>query len=228
MAEITWDSPGSHVYHEGLDRGVFYDRQTRLGVPWNGLIGVDESPASSDAGEYYIDGYKYYQSSGKENFAGTITAYTYPDEFERCLGLWDSGAVVGGLLTTHNPHEEFHLSYRTGVGSDLKDVGKDYIIHLVYNVMIGTESRDYGTRTDSPDPMNFSFPFTTRPTATPEQGTFGNHTAHFMIDTRRTHRLTLIAIEEMLYGTMFTEPKLPTPTELLAIFNETPPWSCCD
>mgnify|MGYP003296041245 CR=1 FL=1 len=53
MAKIVWDETGKHFYETGVKNGVLYVRDDKgaypMGVAWNGLTAVTESPSGAEA-----------------------------------------------------------------------------------------------------------------------------------------------------------------------------------
>ena len=91
MSKIMWDAQGQRKYETGVDHGVLYvlDPETGLytnGVPWNGLTKVTESPTGAEASPQYADNMKYLNLYSAEEYGATIEAFTYPDEFDMCMG----------------------------------------------------------------------------------------------------------------------------------------------
>jgi hypothetical protein len=70
--------------------------------------------------------------------------------------------------------------------------------------------------------MTFSWEVTTTPV---EVGTIGGvvykPTSSLTIDSTKVEASDLAALEELLYGTAGTDPQLPTPAEVIAIFAGT-------
>jgi hypothetical protein len=75
--QIAWDQDS--FYSLGVHNGVLYP-QNSPGVAWNGLVSVVENGDDAPTA-LYIDGQKILDRSVPGSFAGTISAYTYPDEF---------------------------------------------------------------------------------------------------------------------------------------------------
>ena len=74
MTALVWDKIGEHFYETGVDRGVLYpqvDGKYPLGVAWNGLTGVTESPSGADATDMYADNQKYLSLRAAETFGAT-------------------------------------------------------------------------------------------------------------------------------------------------------------
>ena len=49
MPKLVWDQSGDRLFETGVSNGVLYVRNSAgeypLGVPWNGLTAVTESPS---------------------------------------------------------------------------------------------------------------------------------------------------------------------------------------
>lgn len=210
MPRLDWDAPGTRHYEAGIDRGVlFVDGQP--GVVWNGLTSVNESPTGGDPKPFYIDGVKYLNRSSPEEFEATITAFTYPVEFEVCDG---SVQPRQGLFLTHQRRKSFGFSYRTMIGNDQTD-GFGYKLHIVYNALASPTSRDHGTLKDQNDPDDFSWKVTTKPPAMAGY----RRTAHIVLDSRTTDPTVLSAVEDILYGTDADSARIPSLDDLISIYD---------
>ena len=139
MSKIEWDLPGERFYESGIDRGVLYISDT-LGVPWNGLISINETPSGGDANSFYIDGVKFISYSNLEEFQATLNAFTYPDEFLEFDGFSNDGK---GLSLGLQKRKTFGLSYRSMVGNDVSGQNSSYKIHLVYNALAAPSSKNH-------------------------------------------------------------------------------------
>ena len=210
MARITWDDPGRRIYETGIDRGVLYP-PGGSGVPWNGLTSVRIRPSGGDPQGYYLDGTKYLNVASPEEFAATITAFTYPDEFAVCDG---TARVHSGLFITEQPRKPFGFSYRTRIGNDL-DNNYGYKIHIVYNALAAPSDKDFETKGSSADPTDFSWDITTKPPAF----TGFRRSAHVEIDTRSANPSAISDLEDFLYGTEIQAASLPTLSQLVDIFE---------
>lgn len=211
MSRIAWNAIGSRFFEAGVDRGVLYIG-TSAGVPWVGLISVDENPTGGEPKPYYLDGVKYLLLSSTEEFEATIKAYTYPVEFAECDG---TARVRTGLFFGQQGRKNFGFSYRTKVGNDLNGVDNAYKIHLVYNALAAPSTKSVSTFGDSPEASDFSWNLTTKS----RKVSGYQSTAHVVVDSRYTHPVTLGSIEDILYGTDSGIPRLPTPEELVTIFD---------
>lgn len=215
MAALVWDAIGEHFFETGVDHGVLYPVDANgtypLGVAWNGLTSVQESPSGADPNKQWADNLNYLTLYGAEEFGATIEAFTYPDEFEECDG---SAELVNGVHIGQQPRKGFGFSYRTKVGNDT--VGQDlgYKIHLVYGCRAAPSERAYETINDSPEAINFSWEIST----TPVNVTGHNPTASLVIDSRdfttTAAKEKLTAFEAILYGSDNADPRLPLPDEV--------------
>lgn len=210
MTRLDWNAPGSRFYEAGVDRGVLFVEGS-AGVPWNGLTSVNESPSGGDPKSFYVDGVKYLVLSSAEEYEGTITAYTYPDEFEPCNGNVEPRS---GMFLAHQPRKSFSMSYRTMVGNDLSE-SAGYKIHIIYNALASPSERENGTITDNTDPNDFSWKITCKPP--PMHGY--RPTAHVVFDSRTTDPSVMGIIEDILYGSDEDLSRLPTFDELLAAYD---------
>jgi len=211
MTKIIWNKAGERFYETGVDRGVLYPN-TAPGLPWNGLIAVNEVTEGGEPTAYYIDGQKYLILTASEDFAAQIQAYTYPKEFAENDGTVQLRA---GLFIDKQPRKTFCMSYRTMIGNDTVGEAKGYKIHLIYNALASPTTRSNSTKTASPTPSTFTWDVKTKPVDIEGR----NASAHFIIDSTRINSFLLAALEDILYGSGSTQPRIPTPIELLTIFD---------
>ena len=208
MAKLIWDQEGKRLYETGLDHGVLYPQvsgQYPLGVAWNGLTTVDESPSGAEANAIWADNIKYLNLISNEEFACTINAYTYPDEFEACDG---SKLVAGGLAHVKGQtRQKFAFSYRTLIGND--DVGTDYgyELHMVYGCNAAPSSKSRTTVNDSPEAAEMSWEISTTPvnvTTKSDDGKPIKPIAHLVLRSvdfnTDEKKAKLTALENILYG----------------------------
>lgn len=212
MTKIKWDNVGERIFEAGVDRGVFYPANAP-GVPWNGLVGINQTPDGGTSTPYYLDGFKYHNETSSEEYVATLEAFTYPAEFAAYDG---SGTGGRGLSYGEQPRKPFGLSYRTLVGNDTEGVEYGYVIHLVYDVLASPSQRSRGTLTNAIDPINFSWALSSK-----AQNISGRKpTAHLEISSLDSDPEALSKIENILYGTPTTEPRLPSPEEVIDIFDD--------
>jgi hypothetical protein len=211
VTRLGWGAPGTREYEVGVDRGVLY-LDGMDGVPWVGLTSVVERPSGGDPRPYFMDGEKYLNLAAREQFEATITAFTYPDEFGFCDGTYP---IRPGLRFAQQRRKQFGLSYRVKVGNDLSP-NSGYRIHLVYNALAAPSQRQNNTMGDSSEVADFSWDITTRPVATAGF----RRTAHVVIDSRETNPVKYKRLEDILYGNDLTDPRLPTPLELIELYDD--------
>lgn len=201
MSKIQWDQVGEKLYETGTKKGVLYLQSASgiypSGVAWNGLTSVSESPDGGDANDIYADDIKYLVLRGVENFGGTIEAYTYPPEFEECDG---SASLLSGVNIGQQPRKTFGFSYVSTIGNDTELDSHGYKIHLIYGASASPSERTYETINDSPEPIQFSWEFTT----VPVNVTGHKATALLTIDstkfTTTAQKAALTAFEDVIYG----------------------------
>ena len=216
MAALVWDQTGERVYETGVDHGVLYipdaggDYDT--GFAWNGLTAVTESPSGAEASPQYADNIKYLNLVSAEEFSATLEAFTYPDEFGQCDG---TATPQPGVLIGQQTRKTFGLSYRTKVGNDVDGSDHGYKLHLLYGCLASPSEKAYSTINDSPEAITFSWEITT----TPVLVTGKNPTSLIVIDSRTANSTDLAALEIILYGDVATEPRLPTPNEIVTLFT---------
>jgi len=214
MSKILWDQVGERFYETGVDRGVLYIPNNGVyeeGVAWNGLTTVTESPSGADATAVYADNIKYLNLVAAEQFGGTIEAHTYPDEFAQCDG---TAIVNGGVMIGQQSRKTFGLCYRTKVGNDVDGADLGYKLHLVYGALAAPSEKAYASVNDAPEALAFSWTFST----TPVDVTGMKPTAILTVDSTKVPAANLAALEDALYGTAGTEPRLPLPDEVVAMF----------
>jgi hypothetical protein len=211
MTRIDWARAGERYFEAGIDRGVLYVNGNP-GVPWVGLVNFNQTQSGGEPAERYLDGIKISNRTSPEQFEGTLEAYTYPVEFERCDGTYRAD---NGLRITQQRRIAFHMTYRSKIGNDVAGLDKAYKIHIMYNLRAQPSDRGYRTLIDQNEPLVFSWKLTSRAVAI-----LGHRpSAHFIVDSRDIPAELLVQLEDILYGTELTNPSIPTPGELLFLFD---------
>lgn len=214
MAALVWDKTGERYYETGTDHGVLFvqnnDGTHASGVAWNGLTAVNESPSGAEASPIYADNIKYLNLQSAEEYACSIEAYTYPDEFGVCDG---SAEVATGVFIGQQPRKKFAFSWRTLVGNDVAGTEHGYKLHIAYNCMAAPSEKAYATVNDSPEAITFSWEVSTNPV------NVAGHkpTACITIDSRKVDAAKLAQLETQLYGGENTEPTLLMPEQIIAL-----------
>lgn len=215
MTVVKWDQTGDRLYETGVDRGVLYiptDGVYVVGYAWNGLVGVTESPSGAEASPLYADNTKYLNLISNEEFGATVEAYTYPEEFGQCDG---TAAPKAGVLVGQQSRKAFGLAYRTKLGNDVDASDHGYKLHLVYGALAAPSEKAYATVNDSPEAITFSWELTT----TAVDVTGFKPTAILTIDSTKVDAGELASLEDLLYGTAVTDPSLPLPDAVVALFG---------
>lgn len=213
MSRLFWDAIGEKFYEMGTKMGVLYpmkeDGSYENGVAWNGLTAVTESPSGAEETKLYADDIKYASLRSAEEYAYTIEAYTYPEEWEPCDG---SAQVATGVTIGQQKRKGFGFSWVTTVGNDVSDeVGKK--IHIAWNSTASPSEKSYASINDSPDAITFSWECSTSPVNV----SGFRPTSHMEIDCSKLKAATVKAIEDKLWGTENAEATLPTPEEIITI-----------
>lgn len=223
MPKLIWDAEGTRQFETGTDRGVLYKKDDSgaytVGVAWNGLTAVTESPSGAEKTDLYADNIKYASMLSAEDFGGTIEAYTCPEEFYECDG---SAEIAPGVYGGQQSRVGFGLSYRTLIGND-QNANAGYKLHLVYGAMASPSEKSYATVNDSPDAITLSWEMTTTPV---QSVSLPKPTATLTIDSTVADKTKLAALEAILYGTDVKEgeataPRLPTIDEVAALMKAT-------
>ena len=213
MTKLNWDVQGERYYETGVSKGVLYtfkEGKYSKGVAWNGLTAVTESPSGAEPTPLYADNIKYLNLLSNEEFAATVEAYTYADEFAECDG---SAELATGVSVGQQKRIPFGMSYVTKLGNDTDGQDYGYKIHLIYGALAKPSQKNYATINDNPEAITFSWELSTTPVAVPNL----KPTACITIDSTKVGSDKLKKIEDKLYGTESEEATLPTPAELAAL-----------
>lgn len=221
--KLVWDNIGERLYETGVSNGVLYPRTADgsypIGVAWNGLTGVTESPSGAEATALYADNTKYLSLLSAEEFGATIEAYTYPDEFAACDGSAELGV---GVIIGQQVRQSFGLVYKTVLGNDTESNAHGYKLHIIYGGQASPSEKAYATINDSPEAITLSWEVTT----TPVNVEGFKPTATLIIDSTKADPTKLAALEAQLFGSnATTEPAseevvahLLLPDEIMAMF----------
>ena len=219
MSRLKWDQTSEKLYETGVDRGVVYPQTSEgtypKGAAWNGLTGVTESPSGAEPTPLYANNHKYLDLMSAEEFAATIEAYTYPDEFAECDG---SAVLAKGVKVGQQKRKKFGLTYRTKIGNDVDGDAHGYKIHIIYNCLAAPSERSYATVNDSPEAITMSWEVSTTPVEIKDF----EPAAHLEIDSTKADPIKLKELEDILYGKdgePASEARLPLPNEIATIMG---------
>lgn len=218
MPVLHWDGTGEKLYETGVDHGVLYLPNASGvyddGVAWNGLVTVTESPTGAEANKTYADNIIYGNLISAEEFGATVEAYTYPEEFSEFDG---TALPFPGISVGQQFRKTFGMSYRSLVGNDVDGTEFGYKLHLLYGLTASPSEKAYGTVNDSPEMITFSWELTSIPTNV----TGMRPTSVITVDSSQVDAAALANLEDLLYGTAGSDPSLPTPDEVVALFAGT-------
>lgn len=216
---LVWDKTGERFFETGVKNAVLYPQASGgkypKGVAWNGISAITEQPSGAEASPVYADDIKYLNLISAEDYAATIEAYTYPDEFAECDG---SASLADGVSIAQQKRKTFGLCYRTTVGNDVDGESYGYKLHIIYGAMAAPSEQAHNTVNDSPEAMTMSWSISTTPVSVPGF----KPTASLTIDSTKADKAKLTTLEEILYGKDPTtdggsngvDPRLPLPDEI--------------
>ena len=177
MSKLKWDVDNERIFETGVDQVVLYlmnDNGTyENGVAWNGVTGITESPEGAEANDIYADNIKYLSLISKEDWKGTIKAYTYPVQFNQCMGNYGVGTAsqTPGFKAHvgQQKRRKFALSWRTRMGNDTVGDSFAYKIHIAWGLSAAPSEMDHATENDSPEAQEFSWEISSVPPQTDEK-----------------------------------------------------------
>ena len=217
MSKLIWDEDAKRTYETAVSTGVLYpiqdDGKYSLGVAWNGLTAITESPSGAEATPMYADNIKYLNLISAEEFGATVEAYTYPEEFEACDG---SAEIQPGVCVGQQDRKKFGMAYTTVFGNNEKGNNYGYKLHIIYGATAAPSEKAYNTINDSPEAITFSWELSTTPVSVANM----KPTASVTIDSTKVDPEKLEILEGILYGNESENPRLPLPDEIAEIFEE--------
>ena len=215
FAPLVWDETGKKLFETGVSNVALYPQDTTgvygAGVAWNGVTNISESPSGAEATTLWANNGKYLNLYSVEEYASSIEAYTYPDEFAECDG---SAEIAKGVSIGQQTRKSFGLAYKTLVGSDTDGNDHGYKLHLVYGCKAAPSERSHATVNDSPEALSFSWEIST----TPVSVTGHKPTASVEIDSTKVNAEKLAAFEKILFGSDTAAARLPLPDEVATHF----------
>lgn len=229
---LKWDQTSEKLYETGVEQGVLFPIDSNgkypLGVAWNGLSSVTESPSGAEATAVYADNKKYLNLISAEELGGTIEAYMFPDEFAECDG---SKELVPGVYAGQQNRKAFGIAYKTLLGNDVIGTEYGYKLHIIYNALAAPSEKAYSTVNDSPEAMTLSWEFKTTPvdSGIANVKVLSSVTVDSSKFTTETQKGCLAELEKALFGydgegeshTGSFDPFLPTPSEIVSLLDGT-------
>lgn len=215
FAPLVWDETGKKLFETGVSNVALYPQESTgvygAGVAWNGVTTISESPSGAEATTLWANNGKYLNLYSVEEYASSIEAYTYPDEFAECDG---SAEIAKGVSIGQQTRKSFGLAYKTLIGSDTDGNDHGYKLHLVYGCKAAPSERSHATVNDSPEALSFSWEIST----TPVSVTGHKPTASVEIDSTKVDSAKLAAFEKILFGSETAAARLPLPDEVAELF----------
>lgn len=221
MPKLVFDKSTERGYENGVDNGIVYIGSGWTGYAWNGLTSVDVAPDGGETEALWADNMKYAVMRGSISYAATINAYSYPEEFNECLG---NIKVLDGVYIHEQTGTNFRMHYRTTINNAENGlIGWRH--HVVYGLSCDPSDMTFESINDSPEAVEFSFEVEGSPIAlTLKDGTVYN-ACEFSFDeykdsTRYTGEWTkakVDAILDKLYGSANGEASCPDPDTLFAV-----------
>lgn len=210
MGKLVWHEAKRRKVETGVSKAVVYPNGGD-GVAWTGITAVSSTPEGAEDTKLYADNKIYANLKSPENFSGSIEAYTSPQEFGICDGSY---SLVPGLNLGQQSRKPFHFCYRTEIYK-INSKEEAYKIHLIYNATTAPSNKQFSSKSDSPDPVKFSWEFKTVPTKVDDYKPF----SEIILDSTAIDPINLKELESIIYGTQDGTPYMPTPDAVLNIVN---------
>lgn len=217
MSKLVWDQKGERFYETGVEQVALFPQtngEYEAGVAWNGISALNLTPSGGEPTALYANNRKYLTLMSVDELGGTIEAYTYPDEWMECDG---SAQIAPGVYAGQQSRKIFGLAAKTLIGNDTDLNAHGYKLHLVYGCLASPTEQAHSTVNDSPEAGTMSWEFSTTPIDIPGF----NPTSYICIDSRKTDKEKLAALEAIIYGSESEESRLPLPSEVTTLMNET-------
>lgn len=198
---VTFDAIGQHDYETGVDHGMLYkyDKTTRqysVGVVWNGLTSVTDSPSGGEPTPIYADNIKYLNLFSAEDYAVNAEAYTYPKSAYSELDGQEE--IAPGVRVSQQERKPFGFCWRTLLGDDVNGTAKGYKLHIVYGCQAAPTEKGHSTVNDTPEAGTFSWSISTTPVNVPGAA---KPSAKIEINSTDVDATALKTLEDLLYGT---------------------------
>jgi len=223
MTRLQWHKPGESKFQTGVDRGVLFVRDANGdygdGVPWNGLTTVTESPSGAESNKQYADNKVYVNLKSAEEFAATIEALWSPKEFDQCDG---SAEVVPGVYFGQQARKTFGFSWCSLLGNELEGIDLGRRMHFAYGCDAAPSEKANATVNESPEAAGLSWEISTNAVNVGTvEGVEYKPVAHVYVDSTEVSAAAWTALENIVYGTAGSEPRLPMPEEIAGVIAAT-------
>lgn len=219
MSKLEWDKTGEKKYETGIDKGVLFPiRYNRYsdGQAWSGLINVNESPSGAEPTPLYADNKKYVNLISNEELELSVEAYTYPDDFNNCLGKTE---IANGVFIGQQRRIHFGFVYRTLLGNDVDGTDLGYRINIIFDCIASPSEKANNTINESPEALTHSWDFSTTPQIIEGYKPSAKLTLT-STDFKKSGLYNVFKyIEGLLYGTNTTNSKLPKIPEIIEAFE---------
>lgn len=197
---VQFDSIGQHDFETGVDHGMLYkyNKVTRsydVGLVWNGLTSVTDSPSGGEPTPLYADNIKYLNLFSAEDYAVNVEAYTYPKQ--AYAELDGEAEIAPGVRVSQQERAAFGMSWRTLLGDDVNGTAKGYKLHIVYGCQASPTEKAHSTVNDTPEADTFSWEISTTPIEVPG---VAKPSAKVVINSTEVDAEALKNLEDVLYG----------------------------
>ena len=212
---LSWDSIDERLYRDGADHGVLYVKREPgydIGVPWNGITGIDDNVSGRELTSLYTNDIRARLLKTKPERGGTIKCFTYPPEFEECLG---GDEINTGLVLYDQEETPFGVTYRSKIGNAVDGIDHAEIVYIYYGLNITSTTQNVSTIGAEVDPDELSFAFT----SIPEPMTDHDPVSLLTFRSDRVFDMQWERLLDTLYGTDETDPTLPYPDDLLHLLE---------
>ena len=214
MGKIVWDL--RRECEMGCSKAVLFQNvggEYTDGVAWDGITSISRNVDGGEVTPLYSGNRRVGNSISPLEYGFTVNCYSYPEEFEKCIG---EETVAPGVLVEQQERSVFGLSYQT-INGNAYDPDAGYTIHLIYGCVVSSFECEHSTINTSIEATEFSFEIETIPDA--YEGL--NALSHIKIRSYLDDPDKLREFEDILYGTNESEPRMPLPEEVADLL--TPP-----
>lgn len=212
MPQIQWGVPQFRTAETGVDRGVLYVEETDSGVAWTGLKRVERARPEEDLEPIFYDGNLVNLMRTNSPTTFRLETISTPREFMPCLG---KVALSPGFYADNQPLKHFGLSYRTLVANNVKGLSYAYKIHIIFQAYASESPVVRRTVSARPEVTQKSYNIQTVPLVSDTYRPI----SYVSVSSESISPQSLQELEDLLYGTNSTNPRLPTISEIIDIIS---------